>query len=100
MKKSASFALFFCLSAACYAAACGVKEDIETTIDCQGVCQRYSDCFDADYDVSACRNRCESGVDTGALGFDEVDSCESCIDDRSCAGGTLNCADECAGIVP
>jgi hypothetical protein len=81
-------------------AACGVEQEIENEIDCQEICQRYSDCFDADYEVSACQDRCESDVDSGELTFDEVDACSDCIDDRSCASGTLSCATECVGIVP
>jgi hypothetical protein len=80
--------------------ACGVDEELENEIDCQAICQRYSDCFDAGYDVSSCQDRCENDVDSGELTFNEVDDCSDCIDDRSCASGTLSCATECVGIVP
>ena len=102
MLRSTRFALVLTLSAGCALsfAACGVDDEIENEIDCQNICQRYSDCFDADYDVSSCQNSCENGVDRGDLTFDEVDDCSDCIDDRSCASGTLSCVDECAGIVP
>jgi hypothetical protein len=79
---------------------CDAADEIEAEIDCQDVCQRYADCFDDDYDVSACQDRCEDRIDTGDLTQAEVDSCDNCIDDRSCAGGTLNCATECLDIVP
>ena len=79
---------------------CDVDDEIEAEIDCNGICQRYADCFDDDYDVSACQDRCEDDVDQGEISLAEVDQCENCIDDRSCAEGTLSCATECVGIVP
>jgi len=82
------------------AASCDLTDDIEAEIDCQGICQRYADCFDEDYDVSACQNRCEDNVDRGDLTAAEVDACDDCIDDRSCAEGTLSCTSECLGVVP
>ena len=102
MLKSFRLALVLTLSAGCALslAACGAEKELENEIDCQSICQRYSDCFDADYDVSGCQDRCENDVDGGELTFNEVDACSDCIDDRSCANGTLSCVTECAGIVP
>lgn len=82
------------------AASCDLTEDVEAEIDCNAICQRYADCFDEDYDVSACQDRCEDDVDQGELTMDEVNACYDCIDDRSCAEGTLSCATECLDIVP
>ncbi|MEY2931465.1 MAG: hypothetical protein RL033_2214 [Pseudomonadota bacterium] len=102
MLTSTRIALVLTLSAGCAlsVAACGVEKEIENEIDCQSICDRYSDCFDADYDVQSCQNRCENDVDSGDLTFEEVDACSDCIDDRSCASGTLSCTTECLGIVP
>lgn len=102
MLKPTRLALALTFAAGCTLsfAACGVDKEIENEIDCQAICERYSDCFDADYDVSSCQDRCENDVDRGELTFDEVDACSDCIDDRSCASGTLSCATECVGIVP
>jgi hypothetical protein len=36
---------------------CGAADAI---FDCQSVCQRYHDCYDANYDVGACRDGCRS----------------------------------------
>lgn len=72
-------------------------DEAEQAIDCNQICNRYSDCVDDDYDVSACRDRCEDMLDEDPNGADE---CEACIDDRSCTGAVFNCAAECAGIVP
>lgn len=100
MKKSTRHALVLAIWVGSALSACSASEEIENEIDCHGICQRYSDCFDDSYDVSACQERCENDTDEGELTFEEVDACEDCIDDRSCASGTLNCATECAGIVP
>jgi hypothetical protein len=69
--------------------------DAEQAFDCQSVCSKYSDCFDKNYDVSSCRDRCRNKVSR-----DKADSCESCISDKSCAPAAFSCATECAGIVP
>jgi hypothetical protein len=82
------------------AVGCSAKDEIEQEIDCHSICQRYSDCFSADYDVSACQDSCEDNVDQDPSYMDKVDACENCIDDRSCTNATFVCADECVGIVP
>jgi len=79
---------------------CDAADQIEAEIDCHSVCDRYSECFDADYDVSACQNDCENGVDNGELAQSDLDECDACIADRSCADATFSCATECLSIVP
>jgi hypothetical protein len=79
---------------------CDAKDEIEAEIDCRSICQRYSDCFDDDYDVSACQDRCEDDIDQGELEQSDVDECDNCIDEASCAGDALSCATQCVGIVP
>ncbi len=73
--------------------------EVDEAFDCQQICQRYSDCFDANYDVSACRGRCETNADNQAGFAARADDCETCLDDRSCTG-SFACASECAGVVP
>lgn len=79
---------------------CDAADEIEAEIDCQSVCDRYAECLDADYDVSACQDRCEDDVDTGDLSQGDLDDCENCIEERSCANATFACATECGSIVP
>jgi hypothetical protein len=79
---------------------CDAADEIEAEIDCQSVCDRYAECLDSDYDVSACQSSCEDSVDTGDLSQSDLDDCENCIEDRSCANATFACATECVGIVP
>lgn len=81
--------------------ACGdTADEVETHFDCHSVCKRYADCFNADYDVDGCEDKCENSADDNQSRQAKLDSCADCIDDRSCTGATFNCSDECAGIVP
>ena len=63
-------------------------------IDCQKVCDRYQECFDSDYDVAACVDRCDDTDDVN-----DAAECESCIDGLSCTE-SFACTTECAGLVP
>jgi hypothetical protein len=69
--------------------------DVEQAFDCNSVCNKYQSCFNKDYDVGKCRDKCRDKISK-----DKADSCESCINDKSCASATFSCATECAGIVP
>jgi hypothetical protein len=75
-------------------------DDADAAFDCASVCGRYSECFDADYDVGACRSRCRAASDNDATVRSRADACEACIDDMSCAGATFSCAQDCSAIVP
>ncbi|HWO10499.1 MAG TPA: hypothetical protein VNN80_13500 [Polyangiaceae bacterium] len=79
---------------------CDAADQIEAEIDCHSVCDRYAECFDANHDVSACQNDCENSIDSGDLAQSDLDECDNCIGDRSCASATFSCATECLGIVP
>jgi hypothetical protein len=75
-------------------------DDADAAFDCADVCGRYQECFDADYDVGACRSRCRTASDNDATVRNRADACEACIDDMSCAGATFNCVQDCSAIVP
>jgi hypothetical protein len=75
-------------------------DEVTNTIDCQTVCERYADCFNADYDVDGCIDRCQNSADADAERQRRLRTCDDCIDDRSCTAATFSCADECVGIVP
>ena len=79
---------------------CSAADEVSNTIDCGQVCARYSDCFDADYDVEGCTDRCENSADASEDKERRLEMCDACIDDRSCGDATFNCADDCVGIVP
>jgi hypothetical protein len=71
---------------------------IENKYNCDQICDRYADCFDANYDTDACQSDCEDAADDSGFA-DHAEDCQNCIDDRSCTG-SFACADECVGIVP
>jgi hypothetical protein len=75
-------------------------DEAKTAFDCHEVCTRYQSCFDNNYDVSACRDRCRSKAANDNSVQDQASRCASCIDDKSCAGALFGCATECVGIVP
>jgi hypothetical protein len=91
-------ALAFAFAASLFTGTAGCSE-VDEAFDCQQICSRYADCFDAQYDVEACRNRCESNADTEDGFAAKADACETCLDDRSCTG-SFACTSECVGIVP
>lgn len=71
----------------------------DNAVDCQGICNRYQECFDEKYDVSDCTERCLD--DASNEGYDtQADECVRCIDDKSCTSATFTCATQCGGIVP
>lgn len=93
--------LSFAIALAPFAAVgCSAADEISNTVDCHQVCQRYKDCFNADYDVEGCTDKCEDSADDSAARERKLEMCDSCIDDRSCNDAAFNCADECLGIVP
>jgi len=75
-------------------------DEVKDEIDCHQVCARYADCFNSDYDVDACQDRCENTADDNETRRNKLRACDDCIDDKSCTSATFNCATECAGIVP
>jgi hypothetical protein len=75
-------------------------DKVSNKIDCRSVCKRYSDCFDSDYDVDGCEDKCENGADSSEARESKLERCDDCLDGSSCTGAAFKCADECVGIVP
>ncbi len=75
---------------------CGV----DAAVDCQGICSRYKTCFNSDYDVKACEERCRgnAGADTGYKA--KADKCKACIDGHTCTAAAFSCGSDCLAIVP
>lgn len=73
---------------------------IDAAADCQSICSKYADCFDRDYDVSACAARCRSNSSSDAAYRRRANECDACIHERACASATFSCGLECASIVP
>ena len=76
---------------------CGKADEI---FDCQQVCTRYRDCYQADYNVDNCRSRCRSNSESDPSVRSAADQCEACIGDKSCLSATFSCASPCGAIVP
>lgn len=101
MNNRFKFAAMLCFGlSAVSVVGCSAAEDVKDEVDCRQVCSRYSDCFDSEFDVSACQDKCEDNADTSEARRNKLRACDDCIDDKSCTSATFNCATECAGIVP
>ena len=79
-----------------FAVACS---DAENVVSCAQVCDKYKDCINSDYDVTSCTTNCEDTANDSANRQKQLDSCASCIDDRSCTGAVFNCTAECATVI-
>lgn len=73
-------------------------DSVDAAFDCQSVCTRYRDCYDSNYDVGACRDRCRSDSANNANIRHDADTCEACIGGMSCLASTFNCASSCGAI--
>ena len=98
LKLGLSFAL--AMAPAALLGCSSTVDEITNKIDCHQVCQRYADCFKSDYDVDGSNDKCENSADDDAQRERKLETCDSCIEDRSCKHATFNCADDCLGIVP
>lgn len=72
---------------------------IEHAYDCNQICNRYKECFNSDYDTSACASKCRDKANDTDFG-NHAESCQGCIEGKSCVGASFSCAGECSGIVP
>lgn len=66
---------------------------------CNSICERYQDCFDSEYDVRSCTDRCVRRAREDEEFEERLRGCENCVEDQACAE-SFDCVDECAGIVP
>ncbi len=88
------------MAAALLLQGCVVAQRVDSAFDCNGVCERYSACFDKQYDVSACAARCRRSASEDPDYRRKADVCAACITERSCTSATFNCAGECGAVVP
>lgn len=72
----------------------------DAKVDCDTICERYRSCFDSDYDVVSCSNRCQSNANNDNDFDRKVDLCDVCIDGLSCGEATFQCAADCSSVVP
>ena len=72
-------------------------EEANNTVDCAQICDSYSDCV-TDIDVTECTDYCEDQADSSEATEDRVQSCEDCLDDKSCSEAAVSCWDNCAFV--
>lgn len=96
--RNAMLALTF-LGGAFLAGATTSCDAVDNAFDCQAACTKYRDCFDGNFDVGACRDRCRSRADNSDTAMQQADACENCIDGRSCPSATVACSDECGPLI-
>jgi hypothetical protein len=93
-------ALVLCGLAGMAVVGCDSTDEVTNRITCGDVCDRYAECFDSDYDVGACVERCEDQTTPDEEKEAELEECEACIDDESCTAAVFECTTECAQFVP
>jgi len=71
----------------------------DAAFDCQAVCSRYADCYDANFNVSKCREDCRTASKNDPEIRRKADACEACIGDKSCISATFACGTDCASII-
>ena len=71
---------------------------IDRTSNCHDICGKYKDCIAMDYDVNKCEDNCEAMKDSSET--DKIQSCQDCVDGKSCVNSVFSCGTQCAGIVP
>ena len=80
--------------------ACSAADPITNKFDCKSVCQHYADCFDHNYDVNACNDRCQSDASNSDDKQQKLDGCHDCIGSNdSCASDFANCSTSCATFI-
>ncbi len=67
--------------------------------DCKQICERYEECVDGDTDIDDCTAKCvERSVESDNF-RDDVDDCESCLDNDTCLENIFGCNDECKDVL-
>ncbi|MEZ4410484.1 MAG: hypothetical protein R3A52_28990 [Polyangiales bacterium] len=81
-------------------AACGAADAVDNASDCNTICDRYRSCFDTNYNVQGCYDRCTANGSNDAEQRRRIDTCDACINGLSCTSAAFTCASECSSIVP
>ena len=82
------------------AGGCNPVTEIDESVDCRDVCNRYATCYNASYDTASCRYRCEGLVDADGGRSRAANDCDTCMDDMSCVSAVFTCGTACRGILP
>src|SRR5436190_905226 len=79
-----------CLLFSTAMAMCGCTDpihEIDQSVDCNDVCNRYRSCYDQSYDVDSCRHRCESFVAGCSHGPTRTSTTTTEVSERPTSGG-------------
>ena len=79
MRKKLGFCVILGLCWGLALASCSSVDEVTNSIDCHTVCQRYADCFNSDYDVDGCSDRCETNADSADDRQRKLKACDTCI---------------------
>ena len=91
---------FVCLFLSLTGVACSAADPITNKWDCHDVCQRYADCLDSDYDVGACKDRCENAAANSDEKQNKLDDCHDCIGEKdSCVDDLASCSSSCGTFI-
>lgn len=83
-----------------FASSAGCVADGPTSLDdCDAICSRYRSCFDSEYPVADCNNRCSAARNDRYFAAD-TENCRSCFFGRSCNAADYTCSAACDWIVP
>jgi hypothetical protein len=84
------------------AGASGCDDNTDTLFtgnNCDDACSRYAACYDTNFDVNACTDRCEASLDNNTFSAEVSDSCLDCIGDSACNTPTYTCSAACNAII-
>ena len=84
------------------AGASGCSDDTETLFtgdNCDDACSRYAACYDINFDVNACTDRCENALDNDTVTVEITDQCLECIGVDACLATTYSCSAACGAII-
>jgi hypothetical protein len=91
---------FVCLVLSLTGVACSAADPITNKWDCHDVCQRYATCLNSDYDVDACKDRCENAAGNSDDKQNKLDDCHDCIGDNdSCVDDIAKCSSSCGTFI-
>ena len=80
--------------------ACSAADPITNKWDCHDVCQRYADCVNDNYDVSACQDRCEHDASASDKKQNKLNDCHDCIgENSSCVSDIASCTSSCGTFI-
>jgi hypothetical protein len=85
--SSMAAALSAIFVAAMVSGGCGDEDpidELEQVADCGEICGRFDECL-SDIDFTACTDACEDRIEVDIRMAEQANTCEDCLDGRTCA---------------